>query len=182
MHETFCRVWPKAKLQGLSAGKAFVMAGGRARSDNSAGAAASRLLAREDIQRRLQELGAYAVSRAQIDADNLLSKAERVYHEAVDAQEFNAANQAMQLQGRITGLDRITIDQNITLTDASSVNDVLDHFIADLGGGDLGATLAFLDQLRADLIERASARAKVINGGLNGHGADSKIPTNEKAE
>lgn len=181
-HERFCTLYARGKMQNLSDGKIFVLAGGNARTVHAADQAAHRLLQREDVQRRLGELGAYAVKKAEIDTENLLSKSERVFYESVDAKEYGHANKALELQGKLSGtlVDRIELDASITFRDVKSVDDVAAEMLRMFG------TLDELRAFQADILARAealaAAGATLVNGAVLVNGAGVKIQTEEKAE
>jgi phage terminase small subunit len=173
-HERFCQIFPRGKMQGLSQGEIYRLAGFSAQSDHSAETMASRLMQRPDIRNRIAEIAQYSVTKAQIDVDNLLSKTERVYHQSVEDREHGSANKAVELQGKLSGnlVDRMQIDASIEFSGLKTADDILDAFISQLGEGDVGAAIAALDDLKDQLIARAAAKAHVVNGS-----AVTQLPT-----
>jgi hypothetical protein len=166
-HERFCQIWPRGKLQGMSQGQIYQLAGFSTKSEHSAETMASRLMQRPDIRNRIGEISQFSVTKAQIDVDNLLSKTERVYHQAVEDREHGSANKAVELQGKLSGnlVDRVEIDAHVGgFRGAKTSGELYEMLIDVLGEGDLDKALAGFDQIREGMIARAADKAKLVEG------------------
>jgi hypothetical protein len=176
-HERYAQLWPRGKLRGLSQGEIYRLAGFSAQSDHSAETMASRLMQRPDIRNRIAEIAQFSVEKSEIDASNLLSKAERVYHQSVEDREHGSANKAIELQGKLSGnlVDRVQIDASIEFGGLKDADDIC-KMLLELHDGSVSAMRAFCDDMVARAEKIASTSAIPINGAV------ALPPTEEKAE
>jgi hypothetical protein len=152
--------------QGLSQAEVYKLAGGKAKTTRAAEVLASRFLQRPDVQHRLAEIGRPATKKAEIDTEHYLRRFDRIYEGAIQDAEYGHATRANELSAKMTGhlIDRAEIKASVEFSELSSVEDVLDAMLQDFGDGDLDTALAFLDGMRARLIERAGNRARIVSG------------------
>lgn len=178
--ERFCQNYISGKAQGLSNGRIYMLSGYTAKSVEAADVNACRLLQQPDVAARIVELAAPAKTIVR-DAEHFMSKFEQVFQGSIKAEQFGNANRSAELQARIGGVLTDKLEVQVAYGGARNARAIGDELLAE-HDGDLDAALATLDEMRALVIESASARAKVINGHAVVVGADTVLTQREETE
>jgi hypothetical protein len=160
-HEQFCRKLIEAAKRGLSQGWAYQQSGYHCETA-AADVAACRLLKSAKIQARLTELTAPATRKAAFTAAEAHEKLSAVFEGAVRTEQFGAARGAIETQSKIAGLmiDRVEIGEAGEFAGCDTAEKIVDKWLET---DDPAGTLAFLDELRAMVIERAGDQALLIS-------------------
>jgi hypothetical protein len=164
-HEAFCQLTFEGARYGWSQGLCYVKAGFKA-TGHAAETSASRLMKNVNIRQRLAELGGSGAKKARVTAASLIEKLDVVFDGSVAHKQYSAAGRAVETQGKLAGVmtDRIEIGAPGAFAAPSSVEQVVDNMIADLG--DPATALVEAEQIyleiRAGLEARAAALATVV--------------------
>jgi hypothetical protein len=115
-HEIFCRNIISAVKLGKSQAWAYRQAGYSV-EDNSAYAAASRLLKSDKIKRRIEELGAPAVRKAQFTLESLSEEVAATIKDARAKGQNSVVVRALELGAKLHGLLTERVDVQHSFTD-----------------------------------------------------------------
>ncbi|WP_316174725.1 MULTISPECIES: hypothetical protein [unclassified Bradyrhizobium] len=131
-HEQFCRIMLTAAAKGLSQARAYQLAGYDV-DDNTARMAASRLMTRDSIRMRLDELRRPKEQKVKADAASLIEKSEVVYTRAVEKDQLAAARGAIELQGKLSGalVDRVEIGEPGAFAGLTRPEEIVSAVLAD---------------------------------------------------
>jgi hypothetical protein len=156
-HENFCRLIIEGAKYGWTQADIYKRAGYRA-DGHSAEIAASRLMKKDEIRRRLAELTAPATRKARITAESLLTELEETRAGAVLAAQYGAATAAITAKAKISGIlvDRLEVGGVNEFSGCQTPQEVVDKLIEQEGAAE---ALAQLELLHALLIGRAGDQA-----------------------
>jgi hypothetical protein len=160
-HENFCRLTIEGAKYGSTQADIYKRAGYRA-DGHSAEMAASRLMKKDEIRRRLAELTAPATRKARITAESLLTELEEARAGAVSAEQYGAATAAITAKAKLAGLmiDRMEVGGPGEFADCDTAEQVIDKLIDAYPSP--AEALASFEELRSLLVERAGDQAVVV--------------------
>jgi hypothetical protein len=142
-------------------------------------AAASRLLSYDEVRMRVAELSAPAAKKASLSLESLLTEVERVLR---DAEADKLHHVRLQALGLILRIHELVRDQGVAerqfagAMDTSEIMALIRDLVGDVVGAvveaaivsdvyskDIDKALEIIDGIRADLIDRVSAKAKLVS-------------------
>lgn len=120
--------------QGLSQAQMYKLAGYKAEG-HAAEVAASRLLSKVEVQRRVAEIGAPAVRKAGITAESLIEDFDAVIAGASQKNQWSAVNRAIELRGKLKGflIDKVEIGEPGAFANCTSPEEIRDKIAAEMG-------------------------------------------------
>src|ERR1700726_238677 len=141
-HENFCQLTLQGAKYGWTQADIYKRAGYRA-TGHSAEMAASRLMKKDEIQRRIAELGEPAVRRSGVSVASLLAELEQARVGAHDDRQFSAAVQAIAGKARLAGLDRENGDGGGgQFSRCESIDDIMRVLLAEQSAAEVLESLA----------------------------------------
>ena len=143
-HENFCQLTLQGAKYGWTQADIYKRAGYRA-TGHSAEMAASRLMKKDEIQRRIAELGEPAVRKSGVSVASLLAELEQARVGAHDDRQFSASVQAIAGKARLSGLDRTeNVGTGNEFSRCESVDDVMRVLLAEQSVSEVLESLAAL--------------------------------------
>jgi hypothetical protein len=157
--ETFCHKVIEAAKLGLSHAVAYERSGYRT-TGHASEVNASKLLSKTEIQERIAELMAPAARKIGVTVETLLHELEESRSGAVAAEQYGAANGAIGLKGKLTGLlrDKVEIGGPGDFDGLETLEGVAEKMLEDTEPADL---LRRLDALR-DAVEALAGRRAIL--------------------
>jgi phage terminase small subunit len=157
-HENFCQLTLQGAKYGWTQADIYKRAGYRA-TGHSAEMAASRLMKKDEIQRRIAELGEPAVRKTAVSVASLLDELEQARVAAHDDRQFSAAVAAIAGKARLSGLDRENGGTGSEFSRCESVDDVMRVLLADQS---VSEVLESLTALSAQVEAYAASHATLV--------------------
>jgi hypothetical protein len=133
-HEVFCQLMFEGAKYGWSQGLIYLKAGFKA-TGHAAETSASRLMKKDDIRRRLAELGGGGAKKARVTAESLIGKLDIVFTGSVAEKQYSAAGRAVEVQSKLAGVmtDRIEVGGPGEFGGPQTAEEVLELVARELG-------------------------------------------------
>jgi hypothetical protein len=173
-HEAYCQLTVQGARYAWTQADIYVKSGFRA-VGHSAAMAGSRLMKRDDIQRRIGELTRPSINRTRasvLNLETLLVELEITIADAREAKQHSVVVQSLALAAKLVGLmrDRVEIGSPAEFHASEDVNEIAARLLGSDGDVDRATALAdeLAMEIRRALIGAAAARARPVGSSLNG--------------
>ena len=167
-HENFCQLTLQGAKYGWTQADIYKRAGYRA-TGHSAEMAASRLMKKDEIQRRIAELGEPAVKKTRATVDTLAAQFDAVFDGAMGSAQFGAAGSAAAAKGKLLGFmrEKLEVGGPGSFDACQTAEEVIAQLLSDQSASEALETLAILREAiehhaagHADVVEPARPRAQ----------------------
>jgi hypothetical protein len=159
-HELLCQLVPQGAKNGWSQATIYQKAGYRA-TGHSAEMAASRLMKKDEIRNRINELTAPAARRAGVTTESLLNELETTINDARSDGQHSVVVNALTLSAKLVGLlrDRVEVGTPGSFDACTTEADVVAAF---LDGQTVDEALGTLDEMKALIVDYVANHATMI--------------------
>jgi hypothetical protein len=146
-HENFSQLTLQGAKYGWTQAEIYKRAGYHA-TGHSAEMAASRLMKKDEIQRRIAELGEPAVKKTRATVDTLASQFDAVFYGAMASAQFSAAGAAAAAKSKLLGFmrERLEVGGVGEFDSCQTTEQVAAALLSDQSAADALASLAMLQQ------------------------------------
>jgi hypothetical protein len=161
--ELFVQNLIKSAKNGMNYTEAYIAAGYKGRG-HTAEVGASRLMSRDEVKMRIDELTRPVVRKTRVSIESLLNELEITIQDARADGQHGTVVAALTLSAKLVGLlrDRIEVGRADEFAGLST-EEVVDKMIEDIGGGSAQKMLDHFDHIRAMIEERAASKAAPVS-------------------
>jgi hypothetical protein len=153
-HENFSQLTLQGAKYGWTQAEIYKRAGYHA-TGHSAEMAASRLMKKDEIQRRIAELGEPAVKKTRATVDTLAAQFDAVFDGAMGSAQFGAAGSAAAAKGKLLGFmrEKLEVGGPGSFDGLQTTEEVIAQLLSDQSASEALESLAIL----RDAIEHHAA-------------------------